>query len=478
MRRAWIGGMTAALIGLLGAAEAGAALRIASPANGATVREKVRVSISRSAVPTNGFVALYVDGRFVMAQSPPRNPSQPISLVWNTKEKLAETSGGEQPEIKDGRHTIEVRTYNNAGDLVERAQVAVLVDNNLEVRSGQPVSLAYKFRVGDTTAYNHRVEIEAAPTSGAGSVAPGTSGQLKLVENATFKVFIEDFVGGEAFVRERKNSPVIVSVNEQRQPVPVDESSRYYDMDVQGNVGRTKAMERDRRQPIVNTIRLPGRSVRVGETWTAPVRIALGNFVPEQIVVSGATNKLEGVVWSNGRPAARIVSTYEGTAKLSLVSMGVPTGDYKYKGKSVILFAPSLGKVLRATHELEGDLTIDLLQQQLNQTGPGSGGFAPSLGGGYGPPGLGGPPGGIPGGYGSPGGYGPPGASGPGAPPGGGGYPGGYGAPGGYPGGYGAPGGGYGAPGAYDPSGYGGSVAPQTTQTYKTKVSVTLAVPA
>jgi hypothetical protein len=462
-----------------------AALRITSPRNGATVREKVRVTVPRSAVPGSGFVALYVDGRFVAAQSPPRGANQPVSLVWNTKEKLAETAGAEKAEIRDGRHTLEVRTYSNAGDIDERAQISVIVDNNLEVRKGQPVSLAYRFRVGDTTPYNHRVEIEATPTSGAGAAAPGTTAQLKLVENATFKVFVEDVLSGEAFMREKRNSPVIVAVNEQRQPVPVDVSSRYYEMDAVGNVARTKAMERERRQAIVNVIRLPGRSVKVGETWRGPLRIALGNFVPEQLVAN-ATNKLEGIVWSNGRPAARIVSSYEGNVKLSLVNLGVPTGDYKYKGKSTILFAPSLGKVLSANHELEGDLTIDLLQQQYNQTGPNSsGGFAPSLGGyggapgggygvSFGPPGAsgpGGPPGGVPGGY--PGGYGAPGASGPGGPPGGapGGYPGGYGAPGGYPGGYGSPGG-------YDPSGYGGSTAPQTTQTYKTNINVTLAVPA
>jgi hypothetical protein len=475
--------------GLLAASlPASAALRILKPANGSTVREKVQVVVPRADVPQSGFVALYVDGRFIVAQSPSRNPSQPLALAWNTKGKLPESVGGEPAEITDGTHTLEVRSYNNAGDLLESRKITVRVDNDLAVRRGQPILLAYRFRVGDITPYNHRVEVVATPTSGAVTVSPGTTAEMKLVENAGFKVFVEDVVDGKAFMRERRESPVLVSLNDQRTPYPVDSSSRYFDMDRTGQVDRTLAMERERRHALVNVIRLPGRSVRVGESWRSPVRISMGDFIPGPLVVT-AKHTLSGVVWAYGRPAAKIVSTYEGNVKIALANLGIPTGDFKYKGKSTTLFAPSVGRVLRATHELDGDLTIDLLQQQGNQVGPVAGGFAPSLGGGvgagygapggrgygapsgaggspyappgatpgYGPPGggYGGPPGGSPG-------YGPPGG-GYGGPPGAGGYPGGY---GGYPGSY----------GGTDPGAYGGTPAQPTTQTYKTKINVSVAV--
>jgi hypothetical protein len=481
MRRWVLLGSATALGGVLALGAGGpagaAGLRISAPRDGAVVREKVKVVVPRAAVPASGFVALYVDGKFVLAQSPGRRFAQPVAFIWDTKQALAETHGTETGEIKDGAHTLEVRTYNNAGDLQERSQVRVIVDNTLEVKKGQPINLSYRFRVGDTTPYVHRVSVTATPTSGAATVAPGTTAELKQIENAKITVFVEDVVGGVGFMRERRVSPVTLSLMEQRQPVPVDESSRYFEMDRIGQVTRTKAMQREGRNPVLNVIRLPGGSVRVGESWGGQVRIGLGNFVPEQIVAR-ARNTLEGITWEHGRPAARIKSTYEGTVPLSLATLGVPTGDYKFKGTSTIYFAPSLGKVLRAEHVLDGDLVIDLLKSQTT-AGPGvSGGFAPSI---YGSPGgLGGPPG-MGGGYGMPGSGpgGPPGASPYGPPGGAGGYPspggaGGYGAPGGYPGsGPGGYGGGYGMPGGYDPSGgYGGTTRVETTQTYKTKVNV------
>src|SRR5262249_2714671 len=155
---------------------------------------------------------------------------------WNTKQALSETHGTEKGDIGDGPHVLEVRSYSNSGDLLERAQVSVRVNNTLEVRKGQPVSLAYRFRGGDNTKYLHRVQVSAAPTTGPGAVAPGTSSELKQTESANIAVFVEDVVGGQGFMRERRESPVTLSINEQQQPVAVDSSSRYFEMDAVGQV--------------------------------------------------------------------------------------------------------------------------------------------------------------------------------------------------------------------------------------------------
>jgi hypothetical protein len=431
-------GATVAIAGLVVAARSparAAGLVLLRPREGATVREQVKVVIPAAAIPPNGFASLFVDGMFRVAQAPAANSQKPLTFVWDTKAKLTDTSLPEDKRtVQDGEHVLEVRTYTDDGRMAERSAVNVRVANRLPVREGQPIYLGYRFRVGDSTKYTYSFDLKAS-----GSLnTPGTSAtslpEISYREFTKVAMFVEDWDGSKAFVRERRLSPITISFGDVPQSVPVDESSRYYSIFPNGDTIFSSAMAREKRVPMYNQIGLPAGSVRVGQSWRGSVKLWCGAFATGKVQLP-AVNTLEAVEWEHGVPTARIKSTYKGSTKLNLPYAGIQDGIMDVTGTSVFHFAPSKGKIVRAVHEMDGTLKLDASQ------GTPGGSSAP---GGYGGAGYGAP------GYGAPGGA-------PGGPPGYGGPPGGgapgYGAPGGAPG-YGAPGG---APGYGGASGYGGS---------------------
>jgi hypothetical protein len=169
-----------------------------------------------------------------------------------------------------------------------------------------------------------------------------------------------------------------------KQANTVPSISRYYFMDGDGNVIRTAAMTREQMQPIFNALQLPGYSVRVGQKWRSYVNISLGFYTPQRLHVP-AENVVEAIEWEQGKPAARIKSTYQWNGKLSIPMLGFNDANAKLKGSTVTHFAPESGKPLRVIHELEGELSVNPAQQGLgSSSGMSSGGSGMS--GGYSAP--------------------------------------------------------------------------------------------
>jgi hypothetical protein len=316
--------------------------------------------------------------------------------------------------------------------------------------------------------------------------------KISHVEVSKYLVSLDDLMEstGTGFWRERRQSPIIITVDNQKKVVRLDTSSRYYSMERTGEARKMKVMERENREPIINPIDLPGRPQRMNETFTTNLRVNLGAYIPASLKVDRLQATLEGIEWLQGEPCVRIRLTYlAGTSKVDIKSVNITGADFEIQaGTTTIWFSETTQRVMKSEHDITGNLSVDVSQLagaaggypggaggEFAPGGDGAGGFsAPTFGapGGYpGAGGFGAPPGGAPGasgfgapfGAGAPGGY--PGARGA-RPPRSGGYPGagGMGAPpGGYPGagGYsgGAPGGapGFGAPFAGAPGGYPGS---------------------
>jgi hypothetical protein len=186
---------------------------------------------------------------------------------------------------------------------------------------------------------------------------------------------------------------------------------------------------------------LPGRRVNVGDSWQAPIHVALDWAGTDPLTVTGEA-RLEDFEWQNGYPVAKIHETYSGAAKFPKSKnskfSGAPVEDLKVD--QTVYFAYNSGRMVRV--EANDDITVDLTSTEEAALNPfsGHGSGAYGAGGGYGQmAGFGGGvPGGLPGGM--PGGM-PPGAGGPPS-----GFMGGPMGPGGAfrGGGEGAPGGGFG----------------------------------
>jgi len=484
------------------AANAQKPLEIQEPKEGATVREKVRIAVPRESIPPSGFVAVYIDGRFKVALAPPseeelqerKDKKLPedtaVVYTWDTKAPLvlvqASSAAREDRVPADGPHVVEIRSYKGDGAEAETMQVQVNLKNQIEYVSNKPVILAYgkdESQVGKQWIVEHTVDLQASSgvggARGLGAQATGGPDKISHKETSSYLVSLEDYIraSGTGFWRERRESPIVVTVDNAKKVVRLDTSSRYYSMEKTGEVRKTKVMEREKREPIVNPLDLPGGPQRMNETFTTNLRINLGAYIPATLKVDRLQATLEGIEWLQGEPCVRIRLTYlAGTAKVDILSANISNADFEIEtGTSTIWFSETTNRVIKAEHDVTGNLAVDVSQLS---GGAGMGGAPGGMGGEFGPGSEfgGAPMGGYPGGgsFGAPFG----GSSGPpmgfGAPFGGG-APGGYpgirgGAPmGGYPGsrggapmgGYPGSSGGFGAPGAPggfgDPSGFGAS---------------------
>ncbi len=473
-------------------------LSIAAPKDGADVREKVAIVVPRNSIPPGGFVAVYIDGKFRVALAPPAAedmgdvkgaPDAPVTYIWDTKQPASDdpSASAEDQILADGPHVIEVRSYKQTGAQSETVAAQVNVKNGIDYPSNYPARLMYGGIVGKPYEMQHHVVLDANAINGGrfrAAPAPGPE-KLSHEEMSRFLVSLEDQLSatGMGFYRERRQSPLTVILDKVRHTVRFDSSSRYYTMDRTGFVKKSRQMDREKREPIVNPIDLPGRPQRMNETFPTNLRVNLGGYIAGAITIDRLQATLEGLEWQHGERCVKIRLSYiAGNSEVDIKSMGLTGVKLAVQqGISTLWFSEETQRIIMAKHDIRGTLTVDSAQFGQSQgglTGDGLAGGDPGLGGngpggfgpgGFGPAGAGagfGAGGNGPGGFGSPfggrpsgpGGFGPAGAGagfGPGAGSGG---PGGFG-PAGAGAGFG-PGAGSGGPGGFGPAGAGAGFGP------------------
>ncbi|MFN3652429.1 MAG: c-type cytochrome domain-containing protein [Armatimonadota bacterium] len=522
-------------------AQAQKSLQILFPQDGGEVREKVKIGVPMDAIPPEGFIAVYVDGQFRAALAPPSpeevaekkmKPDAAVTYTWDSQEALTDDNAlSKQLRIaQDGPHLIEVKSFSSDGRMLERSAVQVNLKNSIAPNANQRLKLWYNgASVGQSFAVDQNVNMELTAVqggvrrAGAGNTAtaPGPE-KLSHEETARYLVSMEDVAPGySGFWRQRLDSPLAVVVNNLKNVVRVDASSRHYGINRRGQVQLPNAqMERDKQEPVFNPIDLPGTLHPVNQPFVTNLRLHLGSYIPGTFKIDRLQAEFAGMEWRDGERCAKIRLTYNaGKGKLDIRSLGLSGVDFEVQqGTSTIWFSEASSRVIEAKHEINGTAMVDVAQ--LGGGGGGVGGPGGDLapGGGFGSPypggasgggspypgsssggsspygaGRSGPSGGYPGsggGYPASGGGSSPygaGRSGPsgGYPGSGGGYPGsggGYpGSGGGYPGsggGYPGSGGGYpGSGGGYPGIGGGDTgIAPPTTKRYQVKLTVTTEV--
>ncbi len=154
--------------------------RVARPANGATVRETVRITIPRSSLDGAKYFSLSIDDKFRTALSVPSPPtgnkifrsemveasSKNVAILWDTKAATSKGASIADPNadkntappapqnVPDGQHTVEIIAHDASGKRVGRQVLTLNVNNqgNLAMPS-DGIALNYRFQVGDQSQY-------------------------------------------------------------------------------------------------------------------------------------------------------------------------------------------------------------------------------------------------------------------------------------------------------------------------------------
>lgn len=371
-------------------------LTIASPKDNASVRETVRVLVPKAAVPDEGFISVYVDGRFRAAVAPPpaptvtdpkATPAAPapfITYEWDTKRAEGD-SLMTPPQLAaltaDGPHVLEVRSYDQHGAQVDSARVGVMVKNKIDVAPNTLVELRYgppdPDRRGQALWYDeHNVDFKAeAGFRGASTVAGSGYNSLNHKENSTYLLSIEDSGPFEMFMRERREPIIRLTRDNVPELVKLDSSSIYYTMDRKGSVEPSNAMKRSSREAFIDILELPGKKMPLNSpAFKTNVKVSLGTYIPTLIKINDAQATLDGMEWEAGEKTVKIKVTYNsGKYPVTVLDAGIKDADFTLQsGTSTIYFAPALRRVVRADHDILGTMKVPVTQ--LSPTNPNAGG--------------------------------------------------------------------------------------------------------
>ena len=386
-------------------------LTLLLPKDGATVKEKVSIRVARDTVPADGFIGIYVDNRFRAAVAPQSQEEMqekkipldaPLTYVWDSQIEQEKSITAREAErfAADGPHVIEVRSYNSDGQIVGTVRANVILRNAVEARQNQAVRLWYGGIPEQQYWIEHTVDLDAAAAAGAFGGAVPTTGtatggeRFTHLESARYLVSLEDLESGTlaGFWRERRETPMALTVNGVKNLIQLDTSSRYYSLDRSGKALRSGAMTREKRFPILNPLELPGRPQRFSEPFNTTLRINLGAYIPGVVELERLQARMEALEWQKGERCARIKVIYQaGTSKVDINSVGIQGADFEVSaGASTIWFSETTQRVLKATHDVTGTLVLDTSAAEF---GGGAGGFggAGGLGGEMGPGMAGGP---------------------------------------------------------------------------------------
>ena len=355
----------ALLFALAGTGAQAQTIHVVRPAHGAIVRETVQVKVAPSDLPPDGYVAIYIDGTFRVAQTLPANSDDPV-YVWDTKSPAP--GGTEGPA--DGDHTLRVDIFSSTSKLLGTDTVPVRVANQIAPPS-PALKLTYHWTTQHKLTY-HRVAAmtvpgdQPDPTGGASADAgAGTPPDQDLqsadlafartTENASAaQTVLRDIVISGTVTSHGQSQTILSSYNIQPQLKTVNARgavlSRVSEDDLMDHIGF----------PVPE---LPIRRVGKGDRWQEPVAVPL-NWDESTRADVTAECSLEGFEWQNNYPTAKIRETYSGPARFTSQTSTVsghgslpPISASNITYNRVIYFAYGAGRVIKETTKTQITLT-------------------------------------------------------------------------------------------------------------------------
>ncbi len=318
-----------ALLVVASMAFAQAPFTIVRPADGAKVREKVRVLIPRNSIPPTGYIGVFLNGRFSEAVRPDQG-GKFYEYVLDTKGR----------EIPDGPTKIEMVLYvdyNDQPKIVDRSSINVVVANkaNIPVPTNG-LTLRYRFHTGTETVYKlfERFSQSQVTDTQSRRGSRGSESGADLQSYRFAYAVDNSYTNGDGLLRMQALPPVgtkKVFLQSVENP-----SGRFYNdtefgemymrlsntgRQIFGSVPPSFTMEGIGPSPrmvdyyLLKTLpTLPAKTVRPGDIWQTNFQIAAidqGNVhsANNLVIPIPARGEFDGVEWEMGRPCAKIHQT-------------------------------------------------------------------------------------------------------------------------------------------------------------------------
>lgn len=384
---------------------------IVRPADGAKVREVIRVQIPKGSMPDGSYVGIFVGGKFVEATI--------LNLNGKYFEYLLDTK---KRGIGDGPVKLEVVLYSDFGDkprIVDRSSVNVTVSNVASIPvPDEGFLLRYRFVPSTELAYTINERTSVSTISVNQARLGGRAAQLPIDADQFRMLYAIDnrYPDGDGLIRMQalpakdKDYAILRTVQNPEGKKFMDYEMHPLYMRV-SNTGREEFGSIPMYVPLEGTggetsrtdlfaafplPSLPEKRVKPGDAWQSGIylgKLDLENAqeVSSLTVKQLARGELLGVEWEMGHPCAKIKYT---------IAAGAPTRGAAPQGGAnrdnisndrvqldqTIWFAMDRGVVLKSVM----DITRDIRAQVATGSGP-AGGPGLSQGPGSGKPGLGGP---------------------------------------------------------------------------------------
>lgn len=381
---------------------------IVRPANNAKVRENVRVLFPMSSVGDNGYVGIFLNGKFLEAVKPGKG-AEYLYYDLNTKAR----------GIADGPLTIEAVLYQELADrprIVDRSSINVTVANSSSIPVPENgIKLRYKFNAGKQWIYKFENRIAVNNLSEIDSNRISTENLLAGAETSSIRLLYaidNSYSNGDGLLRiqalpdKGKDYTMLVTADKP------DQEQKYYDYQMHPlymrltNTGREVFGSAPTYFPFERTTAeafrtdlyalyplpmLPGDPMKPGDT--PQVGITLGDLDLDKkneanslvTKIPGVRGEFVGVEWERNHPCAHLRYLRADKVPDGLKGSGRLLNAQRVEED--IYFALDLGAVLKLvrTYTIDTKITVPVGGAQNNNTAPGAGiggsGSGPSING-------------------------------------------------------------------------------------------------
>ncbi|MCL5104419.1 MAG: hypothetical protein M1133_09940 [Armatimonadetes bacterium] len=355
----------------------GWSMTLIAPTSDQIVREKVKITIPMSAVPSGFFEKLEGDRPFIsVSVGEPGNErfveavaagevykkKDFISFFWNSKAPYRDQSDLKTDKFfKDGKYSLKVEIHEqtqNRARTLDSASVNVVLKNKVARTNPAPgVSMTNRLAFGQINTYGVHTSVQVFDPVGLPILGGlGITSDFKVVQS------VEDVrSAGELLLRCRVEDDANVTLFGQRTMVLADQPIKpqlYRLVNKHGKVIKANMFKKQAKFTITDVLPvLPGKAVKEGDSWPDALTLKIEGLT-NPIKLTG-TCQLDSFEWERGQECAKLVSTLTGNSRISLNNGKIRSAGSGIKVRMVTYFAYKTGKLIKREIGLDFPAVIE-----------------------------------------------------------------------------------------------------------------------